>query len=113
LSGGKKNVGARGAFAGNPSVVVPTNRHRHHMSVQAAVTELLIDLEGGKAPLLFIQPRPVVVRYFADRTSSCTWQIMEQGPDAPRYYAALSSVYGGTPVGIPMQISGMPKRKVC
>src|SRR5258708_39222460 len=71
LSGGQKQrVGVARAFAGNPSVVVADEPlSALDMSVQAAVTELLIDIQRrGGTPPLFLRHDPAVARYLSDPT---------------------------------------------
>jgi peptide/nickel transport system ATP-binding protein len=106
LSGGQKQrVGVARAFAGNPSVVVADEPvSALDVSVQAAVTELLIDMQRQEGTtLLFISHDLSVVRYLADRIIVMyLGQIMEQGTMqevfAPPYHPYTEALLAAIPV---------------
>jgi peptide/nickel transport system ATP-binding protein len=106
LSGGQKQrVGVARAFAGNPSVVVADEPlSALDMSVQAAVTELLIDIQRREGTtLLFISHDLSVVRYLSDRiVVMYLGQIMEQGRThevfAPPYHPYTEALLSAVPI---------------
>ena len=109
LSGGQKQrIGVARAFAGNPSVVVADEPvSALDVSVQAAVTELLLDLQRREGTtLLFISHDLSVVRYLADRIIVMyLGQIMEQGGTAeifePPYHPYTEALLAAVPVADP------------
>jgi len=116
LSGGQKQrVGIARAFAGNPAVVVADEPvSALDVSVQAAITELLLDIQRDeKTTLLFISHDLSVVRYLADRiVVMYLGQVMEQGgADAvfsPPYHPYTEALLSA----IPIADSSISKRKV-
>ena len=111
LSGGQKQrVGVARAFAGDPAVVVADEPlSALDVSVQAAVTELLLDIQRREGTtLLFISHDLSVVRYLADRVVVMyLGQIMEQGrtdevfaPPYHPYTEALLAADARLPIGV-------------
>jgi peptide/nickel transport system ATP-binding protein len=106
LSGGQKQrVGVARAFAGNPSLVVADEPlSALDVSAQAAVTELLLDIQRQEGTtLLFISHDLSVVRYLSDRiVVMYLGQIMEQGLTqqvfAPPYHPYTEALLAAIPV---------------
>jgi peptide/nickel transport system ATP-binding protein len=93
------------AFAGNPAVVVADEPlSALDVSVQAAVTELLIDIQRQEGTtLLFISHDLSVVRYLSDRVVVMyLGQIMEKGRTdevfAPPYHPYTEALLAAVPV---------------
>ena len=106
LSGGQKQrVGIARAFAGRPPVVIADEPvSALDVSVQAAVTELLMDVQRDhRTTLLFISHDLSVVRYIADRiVVMYLGQVMEQGATeqifAPPYHPYTEALLSAVPI---------------
>ncbi|NBC31339.1 MAG: dipeptide ABC transporter ATP-binding protein [Alphaproteobacteria bacterium] len=106
LSGGQKQrVGIARAFAGNPAMVIADEPvSALDVSVQAAVTGLLMDIQREyDTTLLFISHDLGVVRYLADRVVVMyLGQIMEQGDTeavfAPPYHPYTEALLSAVPI---------------
>jgi len=109
LSGGQKQrIGVARAFAGKPSVVIADEPiSALDVSVAAAVTELLIDIQREhKTTLLFISHDLSAVRYLADRiVVMYLGQIMEQGKTgevfSPPYHPYTEALLSAVPIADP------------
>jgi peptide/nickel transport system ATP-binding protein len=102
LSGGQKQrIGIARAFAGNPSMVIADEPvSALDVSVAAAVTELLMDIQREhKTTLLFISHDLSVVRYLSDRIVVMYLGIFLKGEPQRSLFTALSPLYRGTIVG--------------
>lgn len=106
LSGGQKQrVGIARAFAGNPSVVIADEPvSALDVSVQAAVTQLLMEIQREhRTTLLFISHDLSVVRYLSDRiVVMYLGHIMEQGTTeqifAPPYHPYTEALLSAVPI---------------
>ena len=106
LSGGQKQrVGIARAFAGDPNVVIADEPvSALDVSVQAAVTELLMDIQyRNRTTMLFISHDLSVVRYLADRiVVMYLGRIMEQGTTeeifAPPYHPYTEALLSAVPI---------------
>jgi peptide/nickel transport system ATP-binding protein len=106
LSGGQKQrIGVARAFAGAAKVVVADEPvSALDVSVQAAVTELLMDIQRqNKTTMLFISHDLSVVRYLADRVVVMyLGHIVEQGTTdqifAPPYHPYTEALLSAIPI---------------
>jgi peptide/nickel transport system ATP-binding protein len=106
LSGGQKQrIGVARAFAGQAKVVVADEPvSALDVSVQAAVTELLMDIQRkNKTTMLFISHDLSVVRYLADRVVVMyLGHIVEQGTTdqifAPPYHPYTEALLSAIPI---------------
>ncbi len=106
LSGGQKQrIGVARAFAGRAKVVVADEPvSALDVSVQAAVTELLMDIQReNKTTMLFISHDLSVVRYIADRVIVMyLGHIVEQGTTdqifSPPYHPYTEALLSAIPI---------------
>lgn len=109
LSGGQKQrIGIARAFAGNPSMVIADEPvSALDVSVAAAVTELLMDIQREhKTTLLFISHDLSVVRYLSDRiVVMYLGHILERGTTeqifAPPYSPYTEALLSAVPIADP------------
>jgi len=116
LSGGQKQrIGVARAFAGRPRVVIADEpMSALDVSVQAAVTELLMDIQrDSKTTMVFISHDLSIVRYLADRiVVMYLGFVVEQGSTeqifAPPYHPYTEALLSA----IPLADTRYTKRKV-
>jgi peptide/nickel transport system ATP-binding protein len=109
LSGGQKQrVGIARAFAGNPSMVIADEPiSALDVSVAAAVTELLMDIQReNDTTLLFISHDLSAVRYLSDRVIVMyLGQVMERGKTdevfSPPYHPYTEALLSAVPIADP------------
>ena len=109
LSGGQKQrVGIARAFAGNPKTVIADEPiSALDVSVAAAVTELLMDIQREhRTTLLFISHDLSAVRYLSDRVVVMyLGQVMERGSTeqifAPPYHPYTEALLSAIPIADP------------
>ena len=109
LSGGQKQrIGIARAFAGNPSMVIADEPvSALDVSVAAAVTELLMDIQRKhRTTLLFISHDLSVVRYLSDRiVVMYLGHILERGTTEqifdPPYHPYTEALLSAVPIADP------------
>jgi len=110
LSGGQKQrVGIARAFAGSPALVVADEPvSALDVSVQAAITELLLEIQRERGTTLVIISHDLgFVRYIADRVVVMyLGQVMETGSVeelfAPPYHPYTEALFSAAPVTDPL-----------
>ncbi|MBL4808047.1 MAG: ABC transporter ATP-binding protein, partial [Rhodobacteraceae bacterium] len=106
LSGGQKQrIGIARAFAGNPQIVVADEPvSALDVSVQAAITDLLMDIQREHGTtLLFISHDLSIVRYLADRVMVMyLGHVVEMGDTeqvfSPPYHPYTEALLSAVPI---------------
>jgi peptide/nickel transport system ATP-binding protein len=109
LSGGQKQrIGVARAFAGHPRVVIADEpMSALDVSVQAAVTELLMDVQrNSRTTMVFISHDLSIVRYLSDRVVVMyLGYIVEQGSTdqifEPPYHPYTEALLSAIPIADP------------
>ena len=109
LSGGQKQrIGVARAFAGHPRVVIADEpMSALDVSVQAAVTELLMDIQrNSRTTMVFISHDLSIVRYLSDRVVVMyLGYIVEQGSTdqifEPPYHPYTEALLSAIPIADP------------
>ena len=116
LSGGQKQrIGVARAFAGAPRVVIADEpMSALDVSVQAAVTELLMDIQRqSKTTMVFISHDLSIVRYLADRVVVMYLGfVVEQGSTDQIFAAPYHPYTEALLSAIPIADTRYTKRKV-